>query len=56
MNSMVRRPVFWVIVALVVLVLYKAPADASAIVRLAGHVVVVLVKGIGAFVGTLSKA
>jgi hypothetical protein len=53
---MVRRPVFWVIIALVVLVLYVAPADASAILRTAGHLVVVLLKGIGIFVGKLSKA
>jgi hypothetical protein len=53
MRSIAKRPVFWVIVALLVLVLYKAPADASAILRVAGHLVVVLIKGIGIFVSKL---
>jgi len=56
MSSILSRPLFWVIIALVVLVLYKAPGDASVLVRTAGHLVVVLVKGIGIFVSKLSSA
>lgn len=53
MGSIVRRPLFWAITALLIFVVYKVPADVAAILRTAGHVVVVLVNGFGTFLGKL---
>jgi hypothetical protein len=53
MSSIVSRPIFWVLIALLIFVVYKVPADVSAILRTAGHVVVVLINGFGTFLGKL---
>lgn len=53
MSSIVTRPVFWAIIALLIFVMYKVPADVAAILRTAGHVVAVLVTGFGTFLSKL---
>lgn len=53
MGSIVSRPLFWVIIALLIFVVYKVPADVAAILRTTGHVVAVLVNGFGTFLGKL---
>jgi hypothetical protein len=53
MSSLVSRPVFWALIALLIFVLYKVPADVSDILRTAGHVIIVLVNGFGTFLGKL---
>jgi hypothetical protein len=53
MSSLVSRPVFWALIALLIFMVYKVPADVSGILRTAGHVVVVLVSGFGTFLGKL---
>jgi hypothetical protein len=53
MGSLVGRPLFWAIIALLLFVVYKVPADVGAILRVVGHVVVVLVNGFGAFLSKL---
>lgn len=53
MGSVVSRPLFWAIIALLIFVVYKAPGDVAAILRTTGHVVAVLLNGFGAFLGKL---
>jgi hypothetical protein len=52
-KDIVTRPVFWVIAAVVVFVVYKAPHDASDILRALGDSIVTLVRGIGIFLNKL---
>jgi hypothetical protein len=53
MKSVVTRPIFWVLVGLLLFVLYKAPGDVSVVIVTAAHVLVVLVNGFGTFLSKL---
>jgi hypothetical protein len=56
MKSMVSRPGFWIAAIVVIFVLYKAPHDASDILRAAGDAIVTLIRGIGTFLEKLGSA
>jgi hypothetical protein len=55
MKDIATRPAFWVIIVVVVFVTYKAPHDASDILRAAGDSIVTLIRGIGIFLNKLGS-
>jgi hypothetical protein len=54
-KDIATRPMFWVISVLVVFVIYKAPHDASDILRALGDSIVALIRGIGIFLNKLGS-
>jgi hypothetical protein len=53
MKKLLRRPAFWIVVVIVIFVIYKAPTDVSAILRLVGQILVAIINGLGAFLRAL---
>jgi hypothetical protein len=53
MKNILSRPVFWVVVVIVVFVTYKAPHDTSEILRAAADSIVAIIRGIGIFLNKL---
>lgn len=53
MKKILRRPVFWIVAVVVLFVVIKAPADASALLRLIGHILLAVINGLGSFLRKL---
>jgi hypothetical protein len=53
MKKLLRRPAFWIVAVIVIFVIFKAPTDASAFLRLVGHILVAIINGVGAFLRAL---